>query len=99
MSNDPGLEDGAVPDLKVIDTDINMTSGEVNASTLLDFFNQLSSKSSASLETIAIKEQNPFPYHLMFKQPYCFYKLLLYLKFMNRSHKPQKNLFFKWSDH
>ena len=58
MSNDPGLEDGAVPDLKVIDTDINMTSGEVNASTLLDFFNQLSSKSSASLETIAIKERN-----------------------------------------
>lgn len=52
LSNDSGLEDGAVPDLKVIDTDINMSSGEVNASTLLDFFNQLSSKSSASLEMI-----------------------------------------------
>merc|ERR1711892_482835 len=35
----------------------NMMSGEVNASTLLDFFNQLTSKSSSSLETLPIKEE------------------------------------------
>jgi hypothetical protein len=46
-----------VPDLKVMDADINMTAGEVNASTLLDFFNQLSSKSSSSLESLPIKEE------------------------------------------
>ena len=46
-----------MPDIKVIDGDINMSSGEVNASTLLDFFNQLNSKSSSSLESIAIKEE------------------------------------------
>lgn len=54
LSNDSTLEVGAVPDLKVIDSDINMSSGEVNASTLLDFFNQLNSKSTSSLE---IKEE------------------------------------------
>ena len=40
-----------------MDSDINMMSGEVNASTLLDFFNQLTSKSSSSLETLPIKEE------------------------------------------
>lgn len=35
--------------------DMNMMSGEVNASTLLDFFNQLTSKSSSSLESLPIK--------------------------------------------
>ena len=40
-----------------MDADINMTAGEVNASTLLDFFNQLSSKSSGSLESLPIKEE------------------------------------------
>merc|ERR1719206_1080196 len=34
-----------------------MMSGEVNASTLLDFFNQLTSKSSSSLESLPIKEE------------------------------------------
>jgi hypothetical protein len=63
LSQDPaGLDEeddeGAVPDLKVMDADINMTAGEVNASTLLDFFNQLSSsKSSSSLDTLPIKEE------------------------------------------
>lgn len=37
--------------------DISMMSGEVNASTLLDFFNQLTSKSSSSLESLPIKEE------------------------------------------
>jgi hypothetical protein len=58
LSHDPGLdEDGAVPDLKVMDADISMAAGEVNASTLLDFFNQLSSKSSGSLDSLPIKEE------------------------------------------
>ena len=42
--------------LKVMENDdMNMMSGEVNASTLLDFFNQLTSKSSSSLESLPIK--------------------------------------------
>lgn len=57
LSTDAALDDGAVPDIKVMDNDINMMSGEVNASTLLDFFNQLTSKSSSSLETLPIKEE------------------------------------------
>merc|ERR1719427_1567656 len=57
LSTDAALDDGAVPDIKVMDSDINMMSGEVNASTLLDFFNQLTSKSSSSLETLPIKEE------------------------------------------
>jgi hypothetical protein len=58
LSHDTGLdEDGAVPDLKVMDADISMAAGEVNASTLLDFFNQLSSKSSGSLDSLPIKEE------------------------------------------
>jgi len=58
LSTDSALDDdGAVPDIKVMDSDINMMSGEVNASTLLDFFNQLTSKSSSSLETLPIKEE------------------------------------------
>jgi len=57
LSTDAALDDGAVPDIKVMDSDINMMSGEVNASTLLDFFNQLTSKSSSSLESLPIKEE------------------------------------------
>eukprot|EP00091_Calanus_sinicus_P008686 TRINITY_DN20854_c0_g1_i1.p1 TRINITY_DN20854_c0_g1~~TRINITY_DN20854_c0_g1_i1.p1 ORF type:complete len:299 (+),score=63.25 TRINITY_DN20854_c0_g1_i1:307-1203(+) len=57
LSTDAALDDGAVPDIKVMDNDINMMSGEVNASTLLDSFNQLTSKSSSSLETLPIKEE------------------------------------------
>ena len=40
--------------------DMNMMSGEVNASTLLDFFNQLTSKSSSSLESLPIKVVQPW---------------------------------------
>lgn len=58
LSTDSALDEGAVPDIKVMDSDdINMMSGEVNASTLLDFFNQLTSKSSSSLESLPIKEE------------------------------------------
>merc|ERR1719427_741745 len=57
LSTDAALDDGAVPDIKVMDSDMNMMSGEVNASTLLDFFNQLTSKSSSSLESLPIKEE------------------------------------------
>lgn len=41
LSNDASLDEGAVPDIKVMDSSINMSGTEVNASTLLDFFNQL----------------------------------------------------------
>ena len=58
LSTDSALDEGAVPDIKVMDSDdISMMSGEVNASTLLDFFNQLTSKSSSSLESLPIKEE------------------------------------------
>jgi len=59
LSTDSGLdEEGGVPDIKVMENDdMNMMSGEVNASTLLDFFNQLTSKSSSSLESLPIKEE------------------------------------------
>ena len=47
--------------LKVMENDdMNMMSGEVNASTLLDFFNQLTSKSSSSLESLPIKVVQPW---------------------------------------
>ena len=42
--------------------DMNMMSGEVNASTLLDFFNQLTSKSSSSLESLPIKVRESILY-------------------------------------
>lgn len=42
LSNgDASLDEGAVPDIKVMDSSINMSGNEVNASTLLDFFNHL----------------------------------------------------------
>ena len=54
--------DVLMPDfLKVMENDdMNMMSGEVNASTLLDFFNQLTSKSSSSLESLPIKVVQPW---------------------------------------
>ena len=47
LSNgDASLDEGAVPDIKVMDSSINMsTTGAndgINAGTILDFFNQLS---------------------------------------------------------
>ena len=39
------------------DSDINIMSGEVNASSLLDFFSQLTSKSSSSISNMPIKEE------------------------------------------
>jgi len=41
LSNDASLDEGAVPDIKVMDSSIAMSGNEVNASTLLDFFNHL----------------------------------------------------------
>lgn len=57
LQTDATLDEGTEPDIKVIDTDINMISNDVNASSLLDFFNQLTSKSSSSLESLPIKEE------------------------------------------
>ena len=39
--NDATLDEGTVPDIKVMDTDINMMSNDVNTNSLLDFFNQI----------------------------------------------------------
>jgi len=41
LSNDASLDEGPVPDIKVMDSSINMSGNEMNASTLLDFFNHL----------------------------------------------------------
>ena len=48
LSNDASLNEGAVPDIKVMDSSINMSGNEVNASTLLDFFNHLGKSPAAS---------------------------------------------------
>ena len=57
MTTDATLDEGTVPDIKVMDdSDINL-SGEVNASSLLDFFSQLTSKSSSSISNMPIKEE------------------------------------------
>ena len=55
--NDATLDEGTVPDIKVMDTDINMMSNDVNTNSLLDFFNQITSKSSSSLSGVPIKEE------------------------------------------
>ena len=58
LQTDATLDEGTVPDIKVMeDGDINMMSGEVNASSLLDFFNQLTSKSTTSISNMPIKEE------------------------------------------
>ena len=58
LQSDDTLDEGTVPDIKVMDDgDISMMSGEVNASSLLDFFNQLTSKSSSSIPNMPIKEE------------------------------------------
>lgn len=65
LSNDASLDDGAVPDIKVIDSSINMTGNEVNASTLLDFFNQLGKSPEGgrlnglnnALDRVSVKEE------------------------------------------
>ena len=57
LTTDATLDEGTVPDIKVMDdSDINL-SGEVNASSLLDFFSQLTSKSSSSISNMPIKEE------------------------------------------
>jgi len=58
LHTDATLDEGTVPDIKVMDdSDINIMSGEVNASSLLDFFSQLTSKSSSSISNMPIKEE------------------------------------------
>ena len=55
---DATLDEGTVPDIKVMENDINMMNSEVNANSLLDFFNQITSKSSSSIATgMPIKEE------------------------------------------
>ena len=56
LQTDATLDEGTVPDIKVMDNDINMMSGEVNASSLLDFFSQLTSKNSSSISSMPIKD-------------------------------------------
>jgi len=58
LHTDATLDEGTVPDIKVMDdSDINIMSGEVNASSLLDFFSQLTSKSNSSISNMPIKEE------------------------------------------
>ena len=58
LTTDATLDEGTVPDIKVMENDINMMSSEVNANSLLDFFNQITSKSSSSIATgMPIKEE------------------------------------------
>jgi len=57
LHTDATLDEGTVPDIKVMDTDINMMSNDVNTNSLLDFFNQITSKSSSSLSGVPIKEE------------------------------------------
>ena len=60
LQTDATLEEGTVPDIKVMDPDMmstDMMTGEVNASSLLDFFSQLTSKASSSISNMPIKEE------------------------------------------
>ena len=58
LTTDATLDEGTVPDIKVMENDINMMNSEVNANSLLDFFNQITSKSSSSIATgMPIKEE------------------------------------------
>lgn len=60
LQTDATLDEGTVPDIKVMDNDMGIMSGdEVNASSLLDFFNQLTSKSNSSISNanMPIKEE------------------------------------------
>jgi len=60
LQTDATLDEGTVPDIKVMDPDMmssDMMSGEVNASSLLDFFSQLTSKSNSSISAMPIKEE------------------------------------------
>ena len=60
LQTDATLDEGTVPDIKVMDPDMmstDMMSGEVNASSLLDFFSQLTSKASSSISNMPIKEE------------------------------------------
>jgi len=58
LQTDATLDEGTVPDIKVMDNDLNMMSGDdVNASSLLDFFSQLTSKSNSSISNMPIKEE------------------------------------------
>ena len=60
LQTDATLDEGTVPDIKVMDNDMGIMSGdEVNASSLLDFFNQLTSKSNSNISNanIPIKEE------------------------------------------
>ena len=54
---DATLDEGTVPDIKVMENDINMMSSDVNTNSLLDFFTQITSKSSSSLAGSPVKEE------------------------------------------
>jgi len=57
LHTDATLDEGTVPDIKVMENDINIMSSEVNANSLLDFFNTITSKSPSSLAGMPIKEE------------------------------------------
>ena len=57
LHTDATLDEGTVPDIKVMENDINMMSSDVNTNSLLDFFTQITSKSSSSLAGSPIKEE------------------------------------------
>jgi len=57
LQTDATLDEGTEPDLKVIDSDMNLMPPDLNAGSLLEFFNQLTSKTSSSLESFPIKEE------------------------------------------
>ena len=46
-----------LPDISEIDSDIQMSDEGVNASCLLDFFNQLNSKPPVGFQSVSIKEE------------------------------------------
>jgi len=51
------LDDKDVPDMSELDSDIQMSDEGVNASCLLDFFNQLNSKPPVGFQSVSIKEE------------------------------------------
>ena len=51
------LDERDLPDMSEIDSDIRMSDEGVNASSLLDFFNQLNSKPTVGFQSVSIKEE------------------------------------------
>lgn len=57
LSKNSSSRNSLVPDIRVTDSDVNTTGGEISNSSMLDFFTHLGTSRSSSLEGVVIKEE------------------------------------------